>query len=111
MEDYHRLRTLLAPSVSLEILDNFAKWLFTLTGVVAALGAGLGVTGANHLSISLALAALARLPLPVRVGPYSRVALQRGLSYVKWTRFLLLLAAALLFAAGLALAGWAQYAE
>jgi hypothetical protein len=123
LEDYAQLRRLIAPDVSLELLDNFAKWLFSLTGVVAALGAGLGVTGANHLShdghrlfakaivlvaISLALAALARLPLPVCGGRYSRVAMERGLRRLLWVRFFLLASAALLFAAGLALAGWAQ---
>jgi ABC-type dipeptide/oligopeptide/nickel transport system ATPase subunit len=123
LEDYAQLRKLISPSVSLELLDNFAKWLFTLTGVVAALGAGLSVTGANHLShdgqrlfaiaialvaLSLALAALARLPLPVSGGRYSRVAMERGLRRLLWVRFVLLTIAALLFAAGLALAGWAQ---
>jgi hypothetical protein len=109
----------------LDLLDSFAKWLFTLTGVVAALGAGLGVTGANHLSndgqrlfakaialvaLSLALAALARLPLPITGGRYSKPAMERGLRHILWTRFILLSLAALFFAAGLALAGWAQVA-
>lgn len=123
IEDYHQLRDLLNPKVSLEVLDNFAKWLFTLTAAAGSLGAGLGVTGANSLSdkgrdlfaiavvliaVSLALAALACLPLPVRGNRYSRVSLRRGLAYVIWTRFVLVGAAALLFASGLALAGWAQ---
>lgn len=125
LEDYAQLRRLISPEVSLGVLDNFAKWLFTLTGVVAALGAGLGVTGANRLSqegehlfakaivlvaLSLALAAFARLPLPVFSSRYSRVGMERGLRRLLWARFFLLASAALLFAAGLALAGWAQVA-
>jgi hypothetical protein len=123
LEDYDQLRRLFAPGVSLGVLDNFAKWLFTLTGVAAALGAGLGVTGANHLShdgrhlfakavvlisISLALAALARLPLPVRAKRYSPASMRRRLGCLLWVRFFLLFGAAVLFATGLALAGWAQ---
>ena len=125
LEDYAELRRLISPRVSLELLDSFAKWLFTLTGVVAALGAGLGVTGASRLSpdgerlfawaivliaLSLALAALARLPLPIFGSRYSRVGMLRGLRVLLWTRFVLLALAALLFAAGLAVAGWAQVA-
>lgn len=125
LEDYAELRRLISPRVSLELLDNFAKWLFTLTGVVAAIGAGLGVTGASHLSddgerlfakaitlvaVSLALAALARLPLPIFGGRYSRVGMQRGLTRVLWARLFLLALAAGLFATGLILAGWAQVA-
>jgi hypothetical protein len=123
IEDYHQLRVLLSPAVSLSLLDDFAKWLFTLTGTVAAIGAGLGVTGATHLSddghrlfakavvlvaLSLALAAFARLPLPVHMNRYSAVAMRRGLRRVMWTRFVLLATATVLFTAGLALAGWAQ---
>ena len=126
LEDYAQLRTLISPRVSLNLLDNFAKWLFTLTGSVGALGAGLGVTGANRLSddgervfataivlvsLALALAAVARLPLPVSGSRYSRVALDKALRRILWVRFALLTLAALLFAAGLALAGWAQVAN
>jgi hypothetical protein len=123
IEDYHLLRSLLSPDVSLRLLDDFAKWLFTLTGTVAPIGAGLGVTGTTNLSddghrlfgkavvlvaLSLVFAAFARLPLPVHMNRYSPIAMRRGLGRVMWTRFVLLVAATLLFAAGLALAGWAQ---
>lgn len=123
LEDYAELRKLISPRVSLDLLDSFAKWLFTLTGAVAALGAGLSVTGANQLSrggdrlfaiaialvaFSLALAAFARLPLPLAGSRYSRVAMERGLRRILWFRFWLLSCAALLFAVALALAGWAQ---
>lgn len=125
LEDYAELRKLISPGMSLELLDNFAKWLFAITGVVGALGAGLGVTGANDLSsrgeglfawaiflvaLSLALAAFARIPLPIRGSRYSPVAMSRALRRILWARFVLLGLAALLFAAGLALAGWAQVA-
>jgi hypothetical protein len=123
IEDYRQLRSLLNPEVSLRLLDEFAKWLFTLTGTVGAIGAGLGVTGATSLSddghrlfgkavvlvaLSLVLAAFARLPLPVHMNRYSAVAMKRALWRVILIRFWFLAIAVLLFAAGLALAGWAQ---
>jgi hypothetical protein len=125
LEDYAQLRSLISPAVSLDLLDSFAKWLFTLTGVVAALGAGLGVTGASQLShdgerlfakaialvaLSLAFAAFARLPLPISGSRYSRAAMETGLRRILWTRFVLLAVATILFAAGLTVAGWAQVA-
>jgi hypothetical protein len=127
IEDYEELRSLFSPTVSLGLLDSFAKWLFTLAGTVGAVGAGFGVTGAIDLSgsgkslyaaavacvaFSLALAALSRLPLPgsKKVNRYSPVSMRRALNRVIWVRLIILALAALGFAAGLALAGYAQVA-
>lgn len=123
--DYEELRTLFSPTVGLKLLDDFAKWLFALSGTAGVLGAGFGVSGANDLSpaggkvfaaavaciaVSLALASLSRLPLPSRVNRYSPDSMKRALRRLLWTRFGLLATAALFFAAGLVLAGYAQIA-
>lgn len=123
--DYEELRGLFSPTVSLKLLDDFAKWLFALSGTAGVIGAGFGVSGANHLSASgqswfawavasvsasLALASFSRLPLPWRVNRYAPASLSRALTRVLWTRFVLLAIATLLFATGLVLAGYAQLA-
>jgi hypothetical protein len=81
MADYEQLRRLVSPEQSLTVLDDFAKWLFVIAATVGALGTSFGVSGANDLTgsgrkmfawavasvgVSLALAALARLPVPKR---------------------------------------------
>ena len=118
--DYEQLRGLVSPGKSLALLDDFAKWLFATAAVVGTLGASFGVSSANALhgtgksmfayavacvGVSLALAALARLPLPIRVNRYSDVSLAKYVALVAKVRGRLLLCAALLFAAGLVLAG------
>jgi hypothetical protein len=125
LEEYADLRSLLSPKVSLGLLDDFAKWLFALAGTVGSIGAGFGVTGVVSLSatgksryadavvcvaISLALAALSRLPLPARVNRYSPVSMRRAIRRIIWLRFGLLGLAALAFATGIALAGYALIA-
>ena len=120
LADYEQLRRLVSRELSLTLLDDFAKWLFPTAAVVGTLGASFGVSGANSLTgtgrtmfawavaavaVSLALAALARLPLPKRVHLYSRESMASHIDGVVVVRGGLLTAAALLFAAGLALAG------
>jgi hypothetical protein len=122
LEEYAELRSLLSPKVSLGLLDDFAKWLFALAGTVGAIGAGFGVTGLVSLNasgkslyadavlcvaISLALAALSRLPLPVEVNRYSPISMKRAVTRLVLIRFVLLSAAAVGFATGIALAGYA----
>lgn len=125
LADYEELRSLFSPTVSLKLLDDFATWLFAIAAVVGSLGAGFGISGGANLSsageklyaagvacigISLALAALGRLPLPQRVNRYSPQNMRKALNVVLWTRFTLLALAAFAFATGLALAGYAQVA-
>jgi hypothetical protein len=101
-------------------LDDFAKWLFGIAAAVGTLGASFGVSNANDLSgagrrffawavaaigVSLALAAFARLPLPIRVNRYSDVSLAKNVGTVIKVQGGLLFAAAVLFALGLVLAG------
>jgi len=62
------------------------------------------------IAISLSLATLARLPLPMRPNRYSRVSLRKSLDRTIFIRFILVALSGLTFAAGLALAGWAQLA-
>lgn len=105
---------------SLALLDDFAKWLFPTAAVVGTLGVSFGVSSANSLSgvgrwlfaiavaavgVSLALAALARLPLPKRVNLYSRQDLASHIERVVMLRGGLLIAAAGFFAIALVLAG------
>lgn len=109
-----------APEKSLALLDDFAKWLFAVTAVVGTLGASFNVSGANNLSGtgktlfawavvcvggSLALAALARLPLGRHVNRYSDVSLAAHVAFVTKLRGGLLGGAAALFALALILAG------
>jgi hypothetical protein len=118
--DYEQLRSLVSPEKSLALLDDFAKWLFASAAVVGTLGASFGVSHANTLTgtgkrmfawavalvgVSLALAALARLPLRIRVNRYSDVSLAARVAWLTKVRGGLLFFAALLFAAGLILAG------
>jgi hypothetical protein len=118
--DYEQLRRLVSPEQSLALLDSFAKWLFAVAAVVGSLGTSFGVSDANHLGGtgrtmfatavavvggSLALAALARLPLPKRVNRYSTVSLAEHVAFVVKIRGCLLLVAAMLFSSGLVLAG------
>jgi hypothetical protein len=120
LADYEELRRLVSPEKSFALLDDFAKWLFGITAVVGTLGASFGVSGANDLTgsgrtlfawavalvgVSLAFAALARLPLPIRVNRYSDVSLARHVLILVQVRGVMLTFAALLFAAGLVLAG------
>ena len=120
MADYEQLRKLVSPEQSLAVLDDFAKWLFAATAIFGALGTSFGVSGANDLTgsgrtmfawavaivgVSLALAALARLPVPRRVNRYSDVSLQDHVAFAMKLRGGLLLSAGLLFAAALVLAG------
>lgn len=119
-DDFAELRTLISPTQTVQILDRFAVWLFSSTAIVGTLGAGLGVTGLNHLgaagrrtfaiavvcvSVALALAVLARIPFPMKVNRYSfeslRIAHERAAKF----RFKVLLFAGALFAAALILAG------
>ena len=118
--DYAQLQSLVSPEKSLALLDDFAKWLFAIAAIVGTLGASFGVSGANNLAdsgrtlfawavalvgMSLGLAALARLPLPIRVNRYSKVSLTRHVSHVVIARGVMLTFAAVLFAGGLVLAG------
>lgn len=110
----------MSPEKSLALLDDFAKWLFVIAAVVGTLGTSFGVSDANDLTgsgkrmfayavacvgVSLALAALARLPLPIRVNRYSDVSLTTHVSRVVKVRGIVLFVAALLFALGVVLAG------
>ena len=114
--DYQQLRSLVSPETSLGLLDDFAKWLFAVAAVVGTLGTGFGVSPANDLTgsgkklfalavasvgVSLALAALARLPLPRRVNRYSDVSLAEYVEFVVKVRGALLSVAAVLFALAL----------
>jgi hypothetical protein len=118
--DYAQLRNLVSPEKSLALLDDFAKWLFATAAVVGTLGASFGVSSANTLTgegkrmfayavacigVSLGLAALARLPLRIRVNRYSDVSLAARVATLTKRRGRLLFLAALLFAAALILAG------
>ena len=82
LAEYEQLRKLVSREQSLALLDDFAKWLFPTAAVVGTLGASFGASDANSLAgtgrtvfsvgvaaigASLALAALARLPLRKRV--------------------------------------------
>jgi hypothetical protein len=118
--DYEQLRKLVSPEQSLAVLDDFAKWLFVIAATFGALGASFGVSGANDLTgtgrrmfawavasvgVSLAFAALARLPVPKRVNRYSDVSLAGYVAFVVMLRGALLLCAGLLFAIALVVAG------
>ena len=118
--DYEQLRRLVSREQSLALLDDFAKWLFPTAAVVGTLGASFGVSSANSLTgwggtlfslavaavgFSLGFAALARLPLPKRVNPYSRQSLASHVRLVLIVRGGLLFVAAVLLAAALVLAG------
>lgn len=120
--DFAELRALFSPSQSLRLLDNFAKWLFASAGIVGVLGSGFGLSKANNLhgsgrrlfawavvclGLSLALAALARLPILQRVNRYSPEDMRSALHTLYFVRCGLLAGSALLFAAALALAGFA----
>jgi hypothetical protein len=118
--DYEQLRKLVSPEQSLAVLDDFAKWLFVIAATFGALGTSFGVSNANDLTgtgrkmfawavasvgVSLALAALARLPVRRRVNRYSDVSLQAHVAFAVSLRGGLLLCAGLLFAAALVVAG------
>jgi hypothetical protein len=118
--DYEQLRKLVSREQSLALLDDFAKWLFPTAAVVGTLGASFGVSDANSLTgtgrtlfalavagtgLSLGRAALARLPLPKRVYLYSRESMAPHIDRVVMWRGGLLIAAAVLFAASLVVAG------
>lgn len=124
--DYEQLRSLVSPEKSLALLDNFAKWLFVVAAAVGTLGASFGVSSANDLGgtgrrmfawavaavgLSLALAAFARLPLPIRVNRYSDKSLASAVGLVVIVRGALLFVAAALFASGLVLAGLSPLAS
>jgi hypothetical protein len=118
--DYEQLRGLVSPEKSLALLDDFAKWLFAIAATVGTLGASFGVSNANELKgdgktvfavavaavgVSLALTALARLPLRIGVNRYSDVDLAKNVAWIITVRGILLGIAALLFAVALVLAG------
>jgi hypothetical protein len=118
--DYEQLRRLVSREQSLKLLDDFATWLFPTAAVVGALGAGFGASSANSLDGtgrtlfavavalvggSLALAALARLPLPGRVFLYSRQSMAVHVDRVVMLRGVLLTLAAILFSIALVVAG------
>jgi hypothetical protein len=119
-DDYAELRKLISPTQTVQILDRFAIWLFSSTAIVGTLGAGFGATGLNHLgkdgkhlfalavvcvSLSLALALLARIPFPLHVNRYSFDSLKAAHERAAKCRFWALLFAGLLFAVALILAG------
>lgn len=121
-QDFDELRSLLRPSESVKVLDEFSRWLFATTAVVGTLGAAFGISGLNDLSgtgkrlfatavlclgVSLALAALARAPRKVFVNRYSLESMQDTLGRLVKFRQRVLTGAALLFAAALVLAGLA----
>jgi hypothetical protein len=96
------------------------QWLFAIAAVVGTLGTSFGVSKANDLSgagrtmfawavasigVSLALAALARLPVPRRVNRYSPASMQAHVAFAVRLRGGLLFVAALLFALALVLSG------
>lgn len=120
--DYEQLRDLISDGKSLALLDDFAKWLFAAAAIVGALGTSFGVSGANDLTgwgkrlfalavgsvgVSLALAAFARLPLPIKVNRYSPEDMAEQVGRLAKIRGCLLAIAATLFALGLVLAGLA----
>ena len=120
LADYEQLRGLISPEKSLALLDDFAKWLFAIAAVVGTLGTSFGVSKANDLTgvgrtmfalaiasvgVSLALAALARLPMPRRVNRYSPPSMEAHIALATKLRFWLLLVAGLLFALALVLSG------
>lgn len=118
--EYEQLRKLVSREQSLAQLDDFAKWLFPTSAVVGTLGASFGVSGANSLTgtgralfgwavgcvaASLALSALARMPLRGCVYIFSRESLASHVDRVVSIRGVLLTVAGILFASGLLLAG------
>lgn len=124
--DYEQLRRLVSPETSLALLDDFAKWLFVIAAIVGTLGVSFEVSGANRLvgtgetlfavavaavGVSLALIALARLPLSRGVNRYSNVSLAKHVAHVTMVRGRLLTVAAVLFAVGLVLAGLSPLAS
>jgi hypothetical protein len=120
LADYEQLRGLISPEKSLALLDDFAKWLFVIAAVVGTLGTSFGISKANDLTGtgrtmfawavalvggSLALAVLARLPVPKRVNRYSPSSMQAHVVFATRLRGGLLLVAGLLLALALVLAG------
>lgn len=118
--DYEQLRSLISHEQSLALLDDFAKWLFASAAVVGALGTSLGVSGANQLdgtgkkvfalavvlvAVSLALAAIARLPRRVQINRYSAEDMAANIGRLTTFRGRLLFWAAGCFVVGLILAG------
>jgi hypothetical protein len=124
--DYEQLRSLVSEEKDLALLDDFAKWLFVAAAAVGTLGASFGASSASDLSGtgkrmfawavavvggSLACAAFARLPLPIRVNRYSDESLAAHVGAVAKVRALSLYIAVVLFVSALILAGFAPLAS
>ena len=124
--DYEQLRSLISPEKSLALLDDFAKWLFVAAAAVGTLGASFGASTANDLEgtgeqmfalavalvgLSLAFAALARLPLPIRVNRYSDESMASNVRTVLKVRVVALYISAGLFASALIVAGFSPLAS
>jgi hypothetical protein len=120
--DLDALRTTFGGDASLKTLDAFAIWLFASAGTLGSLAAAgkvvgiadLGDRGRRYFSfsillfgISLALAALARMPQPSRFNPYDALSMRMQLNRIVIIRSVVLGLAAVAFAAALALAGFA----
>jgi hypothetical protein len=118
--DYEQLRSIVSPEKSLAHLDEFAKWIFVAAAAVGTLGASFGASNANELDgtgkqmfawavalvgLSLVFAALARLPLPMRVNRYSDESLAANVRRITHARAGLLYVAVGLLASALILAG------
>jgi hypothetical protein len=122
LDDFSELRSLLRPSETVRVLDDFARWLFASTAVVGTLAAGFGLSGLDALSqrgrnvfaaavisvaLSLVLATVARIPKRLDVDRFSPESMQDALTEMVVLRGRLLAAAGMLFALALLLAGLA----
>lgn len=116
------LRALLDPSSSLKIVDDFAKYLFTASTVVATLGGAVKVTGLDGLhgtggdlfslalvalGVSLASAVFSLLPLGSKPNPNKIASLQGALGRILRFRLFWTTTAGVFFAAAIVLAGLA----
>lgn len=116
------LRELFKPEASARALDQFSTWLFATVAVVGTVGTALGATGVNELSgdgkelyawavvalgVSLALAAVSRIPQLSRFNPYSALSMRRQVNRILLIRAVALILAGIAFAVALVLAAWA----
>jgi hypothetical protein len=122
LNELKSLRAAFSSDDALKTLDSFATWLFASSGVLGALATAGKIVGIGELDdrgkryfgfavllfgIALALAALARMPQPVRFNPYSALSMRIQLRRIILTRTALVVLAAVAFAAALVLAGFA----
>jgi len=119
VDDLRELRTLFRPTETLAVLDDFGKWLFGSAAAVGSLGAGFSASRLSHLTgagqrifaaaiiclaLSLATAALARIPQRKHIHRGSMATMRRALDEIVRWRYRCLFIAAILLAVALVLA-------